>query len=412
MDNKIVSDAIQIGKLIAKGFIEEVNKNLAEHVNGMVSLDSLQSLKLHLDNTEYADNGDISFPSSEEENEMSYKIKRTVDIGGKKKTIYANTEQEYAAKLVAAMGFHTDICALKPKHLLSNYCKNWFDTFAKPNIQTATAEQYRRAIDTKIIPYFKDMFIEDVTVTDLQCFFNSMDGLAKESKLKVKTPLLMIFDMAVENGLIAKNPMKSRLFKINGAKSKETDPYTKEQMHYLVSNIGNLENPCDRNYLAIQCLHPLRMEEALGLQWCDIDLDNNTLTVRQVVTHPTRNQPEVKAPKTESSSRILPLSHVAKRYLVPGKPDEYVIGGNHPLSYSLVRKMCERIAQTIRFEDKITPRRFRATVLTDIYDQTKDIKLTQSMAGHSNSQMTLKHYVKGRSLPTQSDVISELYEAR
>ena len=156
-------------------------------------------------------------------------------------------------------------------------------------------------------------------------------------------------------------------------------------------------------------MHPLRMEEVLGLQWRDIDMEKNTLTVRQVVTHPKRNQPEVKPPKTATSVRVLPLSPIAKRYLTVGGPDEYVVGGSSPLSYQLVKGMCRRIEKQTGFDDKVTPRRFRTTVLTDIYDQTKDIKLTQAMAGHSNSQMTLKHYVKGRMQTSQSDVVSKLY---
>ena len=58
--------------------------------------------------------------------------------------------------------------------------------------------------------------------------------------------------------------------------------------------------------------------------------------------------------------------------------------------------MNERIAREINFDGAIVPRRFRTTVLTDLYDQTKDIKQTQAAAGHTTSAMTLKHYVKGR----------------
>ena len=51
----------------------------------------------------------------------------------------------------------------------------------------------------------------------------------------------------------------------------------------------------------------------------------------------------------------------------------------------------------IGFNENITPRRFRTTVLTDLYDMTKDIKQAQAAAGHTTAAMTLKHYVKGRS---------------
>ena len=50
----------------------------------------------------------------------------------------------------------------------------------------------------------------------------------------------------------------------------------------------------------------------------------------------------------------------------------------------------------IDFDSEILPGRFRTTVLTDLYDATKDIKQAQAAAGHTTAAMTLKHYVKGR----------------
>ncbi|MBQ9944052.1 MAG: hypothetical protein IJO67_06780 [Clostridia bacterium] len=58
--------------------------------------------------------------------------------------------------------------------------------------------------------------------------------------------------------------------------------------------------------------------------------------------------------------------------------------------------MYRRFQRETQFEESISPRRFRTTVLTDIYDATKDIKQTQAAAGHTTATMTLKHYVKGR----------------
>ena len=83
-------------------------------------------------------------------------------------------------------------------------------------------------------------------------------------------------------------------------------------------------------------------------------------------------------------------------YLIPGKPEEFVVSGKEPLSYTQVRRMCERIRRDTDFDEPILPRRFRTTVLTDLYDTTKDIKQTQLAAGHTTAAMTLKHYVKGR----------------
>ena len=50
----------------------------------------------------------------------------------------------------------------------------------------------------------------------------------------------------------------------------------------------------------------------------------------------------------------------------------------------------------IDFDSEILPGRFRTTVLTDLYDATKDIEQAQAAAGHTTAAMTLKHYGKGR----------------
>lgn len=127
----------------------------------------------------------------------------------------------------------------------------------------------------------------------------------------------------------------------------------------------------------------------LGLQWADVDLENLTLSIRRAVTHPDRNQPEIKETKTKISIRTIGLSSLALPYLTPGEPGEFVVGGD------------------------ITPKKFRPTILTNLYDRTHDIKLSQAAVGHATADMTLKHYVKGRESVVQSTaVIEDLYRAR
>lgn len=214
--------------------------------------------------------------------------------------------------------------------------------------------------------------------------------------------LNMILDAAVEDGLIAKNPAKSKRLRITGTASKPTKEYTVEQMRFIIRNIDKVKQPLDRAYLALQSLHPLRLEEVLGLRWEDIDMDLMVIHVRNAVTHPTRNQPEIKSLKTESSYRDIGLSQIAAKYLTKGNDADFVFGCDKPFSYQKVRRMCERIQKDIGFEERITPQRFRTTVLTDVYDQTKDIKEAQAAAGHTTPAMTLKHYVKGRGTATNT----------
>ncbi len=239
------------------------------------------------------------------------------------------------------------------------------------------------------------MDIEDILPADVQRIFNAMDN-ARETKVKVKNVLNMVLEQALEDNLIQKNPLKSRSIRITGRSSKPTEPYSVEQMCFLVQRISLVKNPMDRTYLALHALHPLRPEEVYGLKGKDFDLTNHTVHIERAVTHPSRNQPYVKSTKTESSERTLDLAPQVIPYLDIGAPEDFVLGGAKPLTYTQVRRMCERIRKDTGFEDKITPKRFRTTVLTDLYEATKDVKQTQAAAGHTTAAMTFRHYVKGR----------------
>lgn len=337
-----------------------------------------------------------------------HKINQYITINGVKRWITADTMQEFAEKVIKLSG-----TAPEPqKHPFDEYAWNWFNTYSKPTVATVTATTYERQLRAYLVPAFYGLAVEDIGPDEVQRLFNSMNG-AKTTKDKARMVLNQILDAAVEDKLISSNPLKSRRVKITGKASKATPPYTVEQMRYLIQHIGDIQNPVDRVYMALQALHPLRLEEVLGLAPEDIDCDNMTVHIRRAVTHPTRNQPEVKDTKTESSHRTIGLSSLAVPYLRQMESaGAFLFGGDKPLSYTQVRKMCQRIQRDTGFAENITPIRFRTTVLTDLYDQTKDIKLAQAAAGHTTSAMTLKYYVKGRETSSEAvAAVDRLYSA-
>lgn len=269
------------------------------------------------------------------------KITRTVTINGVKHWIRANTEQEYADKLLKLVGSQNTVQE-RSKHLFADYAMTWFETYSRPNIETVTATTYKRQLTLHPLPAFDGLAVEDITTDDVQRLFNGMTG-SKATKDKAKMVLNQILDAAVEDGLIAKNPLKSKRIKITGKTSKATVPYGVEQMRFLVQHIGDIQDPLDRAFLVIQALHPLRLEEVLGLQAADIDRENMQIHICRAVTHPTRNQPEIKDTKTESSARTIGLSALAVPHLPSVNNGEFLFGGAKPLSYTQVWRMCDRI---------------------------------------------------------------------
>ena len=349
----------------------------------------------------------------QEELEMAKKIRRPYQINGVTCWVSGNTEQEVLENVLRLINVQPNPAPKQDKHNFGAYAENWFEKYSRPNVSTVTAQTYRRQLKNHILPALGQLNAEDITLDDVQALFNGMTG-KRETKVKCKNVLNMIFKLAVEEGLMKRNLLESASFRLKGGASEETVPYSVEEMRYLVEHIADLKQGDDRAYLALQSLQPLRLEEVLGLQWQDIDRENMVLHIRRAVTHPTRNLPEIKETKT-GKCREVALSSIALRYLDAQRPEGntgFIVGGAEPCSYTRLRRMCDRIARETGFPGKITPRRFRATVLTDIYEQTGDIKLTQHAAGHTTPELTLKHYVKGRRRALESaQVIDRIYTA-
>lgn len=328
------------------------------------------------------------------------RIKRRVLINGQIRWVTGSSEQEYADNLIRILAPEA-LETPGEKHLFEDYAKNWYEVFSKPNVSKTTAITYDRQLHLYIYPVLQGKYLEDITVADIQKVFNAMDSEEKKlttaSKAKTKMVLNMIFQQAVEENIIGRNPLTSKTLRIKGNPSQTTKPYTVEQMRYIVSQLPSIRNYKDRMFLSLLALHPLRLEEVLGLRWRDIDLEKDLIHISSTVTHPDRNQGLFREmTKTDSSRRTIALVPQLKAFMVPGEADEFLVGDDKIQSYQLVKDMCKRIRNDIGFEESITPRRFRTTVLTDIYDATKDIKQTQAAAGHTTAAMTLKHYVKGR----------------
>ncbi len=360
------------------------------------------------------ENERLRSPDKESEENMPInrkKIRREVMVNGAKAWITADTEQEYANKLLRLAGVAHPVTG--EKHRFRDYAEKWFEIFCKPNVSHVTALTYRRQLDNHIYPVLEGRFIEDITPFDVQQVFNQMrNDTTQETKNKVKIVLNQIFKMAIDDSLTARNPLQSPSVKIKGTAPKATKPYSVAQMRFLARHLDDIAHPMDRIWLALSISLPLRAEEVLGLRWADIDLENHMIQVRNTVTHPTRNEPEFKPyTKTASSVRDLIFPPEILRYLRDGgDPDAFVIGGKHPVSYTQLRAIRRRVRAETGFDDAITPRRFRTTVATDISAMTHDLKLVQQMLGHATPQMTLKHYDKGRSNAVDaSDAIGKCY---
>lgn len=272
----------------------------------------------------------------------------------------------------------------------------------------------RNILDNQIIPNIGNMKVIDVKPIDVQNLMSAVSGYSKSVQKKVLQKTKAIFAIAVENGMIAKVPVSGQT-KAGGAEPAEKKPLTKAQSDALLKAVEGT-----RAYLLVHLLleSGLRIGEALGLQWGDIDFSNGTLTTNRSIVYPRKGAGEINLDmKTKNAHRTIPLpwSVVAELRAARAKSNSvwvFSMSDGKFLSYSSFRSLwrivdyrCapkrkdnrrELVERSLDFT--VHPHLLRHTRITRWFsDQHLDVKEVQYLAGHATAQITMdiyNHYVE------------------
>jgi integrase len=161
---------------------------------------------------------------------------------------------------------------------VSGYMPRWLEDFAKGTIAPRTYHNYRLQIREHIVPAFGTMKLSKLDTPNIQALYTAKlrDGLKPSSVRYIHAVLHCALEKALELRLIPRNPAASaRPPKI---RQEEITPLDVEQTRVLLAAAKGDRFEC-LYVLSLTC--GLRMGEALGLKWSDIDLDAGTLRVHR-----------------------------------------------------------------------------------------------------------------------------------
>src|SRR5215203_2343674 len=163
---------------------------------------------------------------------------------------------------------------------VSWYMTRWLEDFAKANLAPRTYHNYKLQIREHIIPAFGTMKLPKLDTPNIQALYTAKlrDGLKPSSVRYIHAVLHCALKKAVELRLIPRNPAASaRPPKI---RQEEVTPLDAEQSRVLLAAAKDDRFEC-LYILSLVC--GLRMGEALGLKWSDIDFEAGTLRVHRQV---------------------------------------------------------------------------------------------------------------------------------
>ena len=181
----------------------------------------------------------------------------------------------------------------------------------KPRIKSSTYENKMYIIRDKILPYFKNKCLSEITPTDIiqwqneHLLFRDSEGKPYSATYlrTVQNQLSAIFNHAYKYYDLPKNPCR-QLNKMGRAKANEMLFWTKDE--YKLFSESMKEKPV--SYYAFELLYfcGIREGELLALTRKDIDLVNRKLTINknyQVI----KGKGVITTPKTEKSNRLIDL---------------------------------------------------------------------------------------------------------
>ena len=204
-----------------------------------------------------------------------------------------------------------------------SFSMEWL-SYIKLHVDVITYKGYEQYLKNHIIPYFKTkkLCIQDIKIADIENYYKfkstsgrldgKKGGLSANSVRLHAVVLKLIFKYAVLNGIIKENPCTYAVIPKNDIPKKKIEFYTAEQCNKLLD--VTLGSPL-HDIVLITFLYGLRRSEVMGLRWCDIDFENNTVTIQH-----TRVLQKVVVSKDKtknaSSNRVYPLLDEVKTILL------------------------------------------------------------------------------------------------
>lgn len=362
---------------------------------------------------------------------------------GKRKYFYGKTPEEAEKKLQKAkfeLGQGIDISS---SITFGELAETWYHLYKKPRLKSPNSRAaVLNVLNNHLLPHLSDLQIRKITAANIQATLNAMDGLSASIQNKALQHLRSIFQLAVEEGIIAKSPI-TMVVKTNGKPTEESVPLTAEQVQKLLSAVRGTNA---ETFVKIGLWSGLRRGEILGLQWADVDLDGKVIHVRHNALLQD-NKPTIVSEtlKTAKSKRDVPMPDVLVDHLtkmLKKSKSEYVVpmSTGEPMTKNAFRAMWRIIEnRTIHLEKDpetgkermqklgssptnhggvvrtldfhVHPHLLRHTYITRLFDAGTDLSTVQYLAGHTTPDITLRVYVHYLKTQKQSAAAEKINQA-
>ena len=294
------------------------------------------------------------------------------------------------------------------------FAEQWFEEYAKVNLRPNSYARMKQ-LTKRVYPAIGHKRLDKITARDIQKFVTDMlvngKNMNTDKPLSRKTAvhhlsfISDVFSYAIRMGMLTDNPCR-RVY-VPKQEQDEKQIYTIDEVKKLYENLRG-EPMKYQVYLLLAIYSGYRRSEMLGLEWKDIDFENNIISIKRTSNYTAEHGIYIDTTKTKRSKRVLKISPYIMDILKELKDEQdeealrlgdkwvesdrlFVKWNGEPMNnqtpYGWLKEFCEK--NDMPFYGIHSFRHFAASALIS---SGLDVVTVSGALGHCNSGTTLNVY--------------------
>lgn len=320
--------------------------------------------------------------------------KTYVKYCGKRKLLKKKSMEDLEDEIIK----HIDSTETNFKYCYEQWVKRQEMVGRSPNSIVKYESDYRRFFGGS---EFEQMPIEDITEVDI---FSHLSNRVVEKDIPYRAlkdvfcHMRGTFEKAKRARLIPENPCEYVDLEMLKSKCKEEKrktarerTVTNQEKNILLGTIGNTDNIC---FVCIEfsMYTGMRVGEIAGLQWSDIDYDNNTITIRHSQKINRQTNEYYLSDCKNHKIRLFPLTSEIKDVLDKAKKLEMKMGcvsgyvfcdNDGPIKNARISNAARRVTRRKEFESPKCVYSFRRTLNSNMKMNGVPTAVASQLLGHT-----------------------------
>ena len=268
----------------------------------------------------------------------------------------------------------------------------------------------RTLIETKIIPYFGEKFMNEITAVDIIKWQNLLmkQEYSPTYLRMIQNQLTALFNHAERFYDLRDNPCK-KVDKMGRSNAKELNFWTKDEYEVFIKGFG-AEDEMYRIIFQMLFWLGCRIGEVLALTASDIDLENGTISVSK--TFFRRNKTDyITSPKTESSKRKITIPKFLKGEIKEYLDRQYELAPEDrifPITDRAVQKKMKQKTEEAKLKS-IRVHDLRHSHIALLIEKGLQPLVIAQRVGHDSVNTTMNIY--GHLYPNKQKEVADLLNA-